>query len=352
MAMIPSPLRDVLAGARLQYLVFALGVGLTSLTIGALIMLSWPLLDHFHSAVLVAIIVCIVASTVMSLGFRPELYMLYVLPMAGALFVMSVTDQRPPWGVEILAAFFTFYAMIVLGISLDQSRTHRRTIELGLQLSDLAIHDTLTQLHNRRFLQEYMAVEGARLVRDVSDWKTEQDTVVGLFMVDLDHFKDVNDSFGQEAGDDVLRQMAVALCASVRKSDVLVRWGGEEFVMIARIKHRDHVRVVAEKLRRKIETMEFLIPKCPPLRKTSSLGYCVLPFFQDNPRLLSWEQALGLAGAALRIAKNEGCNRCVGVAFGTKSWDENPAAYVEIVHDLKRACAGGYVNLDRGVTVT
>ena len=352
MALIPSPLRDTLAGARLQYLVFAAGIGLTSLALGALIALSWPLLDHVHIAILAAIIAGIVSSAVMNLGFRPELYMLYVLPVLGAPFVMSITDQHPPWGAEILAAFFALFALIVLGISLDQSRTHRRAIELSLQLSDIAVHDTLTQLHNRRFLQDYMAVEGARLAREVSCWKTEPDAAVGVFMVDLDHFKEVNDSCGHDAGDGVLRQMATVLIAAMRKSDVLVRWGGEEFVVIARIKHRHHVRIVAEKMRRSIEALEFLIPEHPPLRKTCSLGYCVLPFFPDSSLLLTFEQALGLADAALGIAKNEGRNRCAGVACGTKPWNEISSAYIEILHELDRACAAGFVTLDRGGAAT
>ncbi len=348
MALIPSPLRDAVASARLQYLVFAAGVGLTSLAIGMLIIRSWPLLDHVHIAILAVVIAGVVSSAVTGLGFSPGLAMLYMLPMVGALFLMAITDPQPAWGAEILAVLFSLLAAITLSISLDQSRTHRRDIELSLQLSDLALHDTLTRLHNRRFLHEYMAVEGARLARDVSFWKTEQDAAVGVFVVDLDQFKEVNDSFGHDAGDDVLRQMAAALIAAVRKSDVLVRWGGEEFVVIARIKHRDHVRILAEKLRDQIEAMEFLVPKRPPLHKTCSLGYCVLPFFPDGPHQLTWEQALGMAEAALHIAKREGRNRCVGVACGKNSWDKIPSAYVKIVQNLKRACTAGYVVLDRG----
>jgi diguanylate cyclase (GGDEF)-like protein len=352
MALIPSPLRDSLAGERLQVLVFAAGVGLTSLVLGALIVRSWPFLDHVHIAILTAVIAAVVSSAGMSLGFCRGLYLLYMLPMAGTQFMMLITDLHPAWGAEILATLFALQAAIALGISFDQSRTHRQAIELSLKLSDLAVHDTLTRLHNRRFLREYMDVEGARLAREVSCWKTDPDMAVGVFMVDLDRFRDVNDSFGHDAGDDVLRQMAAALIAGIRKSDVLVRWGGEEFVVIARLKHRDHARIVAEKLRRKIETMEFLVPERPPLRKTCSLGYCVLPFFLDSPRLLTWEQALGMADAALYVAKKEGRNRSVGVACGTTSWDESPSAFAKVVRDLKRACAGGYIVLDRGGAAT
>ena len=352
MALVPSPLRDALAGVRPQYLVFAAGVVLTSLAIGALILFSWPFLDHVHIAILTAIVAGFVSSAVTSLGFSPWLYTLYMLPMAGALLVMLITDPQPTWGAGILATMFALQAAISSGISVDQSRAHRRAIGLSLQLSDLAVYDSLTRLHNRSFLKEYMEVEGARLAREVSYWKTEPGMVVGVFMVDLDHFKDLNDSFGHDAGDDVLRQTAAALIAAVRKSDVLVRWGGEEFVIIARIKQRDHVRVVAEKLRRMIEVTEFLVPGRPPLRKTCSLGYCVLPFFPESPRLLTWEQALGLADAALRIAKSEGRNRCLGVGCGAKPWDEIPSAYLKIVHDLKRACTAGFIILDRGGEAT
>ena len=352
LALVPSSLRNAAVGARVQYLAFSAGVGLTSLALAALTALSWPLLDHVHIAILAAIIAAIVSSAVLHLGFRPEIYLLHLLPVLGVPFVLSVTDPQPLWGAGILAAFFASLALIAVVISLDQSRAHRRAIELRLQLADLAVHDPLTQLHNRSFLQEYMAVEGARLAREVSCWKTEPEAAIGVFMADLDRFKVVNSSHGHDAGDGVLRQAAASLSAALRKSDVLVRWGGEEFVVIARLQHRRHVRIVAEKVRRAIETQEFLVPGHSPLRLTCSLGYCVLPFFPDHAQLPTFEQALGLADAALGIAKNETHNRCVGVACGRKPWKKAPSAYLEIVHDLDRAGAAGFVTLDRGDAAT
>ena len=166
-------------------------------------------------------------------------------------------------------------------------------------------------------------------------------------MVDMDHFKLVNDSFGHAAGDSVLKHLAEILVGSVRKSDVLVRWGGEEFVVVARIHHRGDAHVLAESLRHRVESAEFHLPGGATLRKTCSIGFCALPFSLEKPRQVGWEQGLGLADAALYVAKQEGRNRWVGVAPGTKTWPDGPGAYVEIRDNLIRACADGMVELRR-----
>lgn len=166
-------------------------------------------------------------------------------------------------------------------------------------------------------------------------------------MLDLDHFKLVNDTYGHAAGDCVLKQLADVLAGTVRKSDVLVRWGGEEFVLVARMRQREHACVLAENLRHQIETADFRLPDGSILRRTCSIGFCSLPFFLDRPRQLSWEQALGLADAALYVAKQEGRNRWVGVRAGATPWQDSPSVFVEIRDNLMRACEHGEIALER-----
>jgi diguanylate cyclase (GGDEF)-like protein len=350
--MVPASRRDALLSVRSQELVFTAGVLLTSLPLAVLIVLVWPLLDTAHVAILTALTGGLISGAMMSLGFRPLIFMFYYVPPVAALFTMAVTDVRPAWGADILAVSFVLYTATIVALSIDQSRVRRRNIELGLELSNMVLRDSLTKLHNRRFLQEYMVWEGARLSRDAYDFENgrqiEHNPLVGVYMIDLDHFKDVNDTYGHAVGDLVLKQMADALAGSSRKSDVLIRWGGEEFVLIARMKKYEDARIVAENQRHKIESTDFRLPSGVSLNKTCSVGFCVLPFFPGKPGKLNWEQAMGLADAALYIAKQEGRNRWVGVTCGEKPWEDTQSFYVQIRQNLMEACEQAYINLERG----
>ena len=351
LALIPRDRREARMSRRAQLALFVAGVALSSIALGVIVVLSWPLLDPARIAIVAVITSGLVSGAVMSLGFSPLVYVIYMLPPVGALFVMAVTDTRAPWGAEILATSFVIYATAVVVISLDQRRSRRSAIALALQLSDLVVRDTLTKLHNRRFLQEFMTMESARLARESADLEQGREPVrpaaTGIFMMDLDHFKHVNDTYGHAAGDAILKQTGDALCRALHKSDNLVRWGGEEFVAIARVTHADHVRLVGEKLRNAIAAAEFVLPDGTVLKKTVSVGFAALPFLPDEPRALAWEQVLSLADAALYVAKAEGRNRWVGVLPGEVQWDDAEARWGEVVQDLRGAELRGLVRLDR-----
>ncbi len=348
---IPHRRRNVLASTHVQYVAFAAGVALTSCTLGAMMYLAWPQMEAARLAILAVITSGLVSGAIMSLGFSPLVYMIYMLPPVGAMFFRAVTDPRPAWGADILATSFAIYAVAVFVISLDQRRTRREAITLSLTLSDLVVRDALTRLHNRRFLQEFMPLETARLARDTADLERgrqpERNTALGVFMLDLDFFKQVNDTHGHAAGDAVLKQTAQTLAAALRHSDNLVRWGGEEFVAVAWVKRREHVRVVAEKLRRAIAQAEFLLPDGTILRKTVSVGFCAMPLVPGPSRQPTWEQALALADAALYRAKAEGRDRWVGVAAAPPEAVASPDAFSRLLQNLPEAEAEGRVTLDR-----
>jgi diguanylate cyclase (GGDEF)-like protein len=352
LAMVPQATREARLGRRGQLGLFIAGIGLSSIALATIVVLSWPILDPARIAIVAVITSGLVSGAVMSLGFSPLVYMIYMLPPVGALFVMAVTDTRPPWGADILASAFAIYALAVVAISLDQRRNRRNAIALALQLSDLVVRDSLTKLHNRRFLQELMAVESARIARDARDLEQGREprraVATGLFMMDLDHFKQVNDTHGHAGGDAILRQTGDALCGALRKSDHLVRWGGEEFVAIARVTEAGHVRLVGEKLRAAVASARFTLPDGTVLNKTVSVGFAAMPFFPDLPRRLTWEQVLSLADAALYVAKAEGRNRWVGVLPGAAPWDDVDATCAEVLQDLRVAEQKGLVRLDRG----
>ena len=131
------------------------------------------------------------------------------------------------------------------------------------QLYESAMRDTLTRAHNRRYLVERLTSELAYARRHA--------TQLSLVMFDIDHFKEVNDTHGHLAGDEVLRELAALVSRLIRTEDVFARYGGEEFVILARGIPPENVRRFAERLRVAVERMEVPYPS-GVLRITISIG--------------------------------------------------------------------------------
>jgi len=197
-----------------------------------------------------------------------------------------------------------------------------RTIELAMANADLerlSITDPLTGLKNRRFLEFSIVEDLARVRRTLQPMDAEQNgcgeesATISFLVVDIDHFKLVNDRFGHAAGDQVLRQMGAVLSSAVRESDTTVRWGGEEFLIIARNPKRSDPPALAERIRKRLESATFSVIKDQNIRLTCSIGFASWPFFKHAPDALGWEEVLGLADRCLYLAKNSGRNAWIGV---------------------------------------
>jgi diguanylate cyclase (GGDEF)-like protein len=159
---------------------------------------------------------------------------IYVLAMFG--IVMGLMSQRNPdrypLGGEVV--YFIMLCVMVAGVGALTVRLHRmrdrlrrQKVELEAALAHihrLATHDDLTGLVNRRHMQELLENERMRLERSEQDWC--------VALIDLDHFKSVNDAHGHAIGDEVLRALSRHAHTLIRRTDVLARWGGEEFVLL------------------------------------------------------------------------------------------------------------------------
>ncbi|ABV35993.1 response regulator receiver protein [Shewanella sediminis HAW-EB3] len=165
------------------------------------------------------------------------------------------------------------------------------------ELRNMALHDQLTQLYNRHFLIEAANQKMAESIR--------HNNPLSILMIDIDHFKQVNDQFGHQAGDSVLQAVAKALAESNRKEDVVARFGGEEFVALFEHCSIDSAEEKAERLRDKIER---LMPA--GIRITASFGVAEL-----RPNEESFEQLLARADEAVYRAKELGRNRVVSATI-------------------------------------
>lgn len=202
-----------------------------------------------------------------------------------------------------------------------EQRVQQRTAELeavSLALKESSLTDPLTGLRNRRFLTQHIEADVAVSLRrhEAALQRGEPPPADGdliFFLIDIDDFKRVNDAHGHAAGDAVLMQMRGRLEPVFRATDWLVRWGGEEFLIVARSTSRQHAAELAERVRAAVAGQPFVLDDGRLLQRSCSLGFACLPLAVAHPRALDWSATLDLADAALYAAKRSGRNAWAGV---------------------------------------
>lgn len=167
------------------------------------------------------------------------------------------------------------------------------------EMRRLSLTDPLTHLSNRRSILSNLSAEYERSRRHGSSFS--------LLLVDLDHFKRVNDTWGHPAGDQVLVETAKTLKESVRQNDHVGRYGGEEFLVILPGTDSESAHQLAERCRQQLQGLVVDIPNTPPLKITGSMGL----FCNEHDRTASTEQMLHFADVALYKAKESGRNRVI-----------------------------------------
>ncbi|MBV1787357.1 diguanylate cyclase [Marinobacterium sp. D7] len=174
------------------------------------------------------------------------------------------------------------------------NRMSRELAGAHAEMREAAVRDPLTQLHNRRYFNEQAALAFEQAVR--------YDQPLCVMIADLDHFKQINDTFSHGVGDEVLKRVAQLLQQSIRKSDILARHGGEEFVILFPQTSLQQAYERCEQLRQQIEASDWQQVH-PNLRVTLSIG------LNDTLALGSIEKMLSAADEALYAAKRAGRNR-------------------------------------------
>jgi diguanylate cyclase (GGDEF)-like protein len=255
---------------------------------------------------------------------------------------LAVDVAAAPW---LSRWAFTAYAAMLVGLIVAVVRIQRRKFEreaeyartlemrvqertrelserqvelerVNLELAQASITDSLTGLANRRFLHEYLEKEVAllhRRYRRLGEEKFGTEALdMAFVMVDLDHFKTINDSAGHAAGDAVLKQLKDVLKAASRSSDIIVRWGGDEFLIVARDLSGNGLTELAERIRTRIGQHVFEIGENRVVRTSCSIGFASYPFFREQLDALSWEQVISVADRALYVAKASGRDAWVG----------------------------------------
>jgi diguanylate cyclase (GGDEF)-like protein len=215
---------------------------------------------------------------------------------AGCVVQMVIAKEHSPLA-RLMAPFVAVY-LREAGPVLEAKR-------LMEHLRENSLRDAMTGLHNRRFLEEYIST--------LVSGNKRRKSAMSVLMLDLDFFKQVNDAHGHEAGDKVLKTLADVLVRNVRSSDIAVRYGGEEFLLVLMDTSADAALKVAEKVRAEVEATKVPLPG-GMLQKTISIGVAEFPGDSDT----FW-QVVKFADVALYAAKSAGRNRVV--RFTPDMWD-------------------------------
>ena len=168
------------------------------------------------------------------------------------------------------------------------------------RLYSLAITDSITKLYVHRYFQFRLEEEVARSRR--------YNSTITLLMCDIDHFKNVNDTYGHQQGDCILREVSRIIRKNVRNTDIACRYGGEEFAIILPETTQSDSKIVAERIRRDVAKCDFpsIMPGQPPIHCSISIGVAGFPLNADNK-----DQLIQKADAALYKAKDGGRNQVV-----------------------------------------
>jgi diguanylate cyclase (GGDEF)-like protein len=228
----------------------------------------------------------------------------------------SVLQQNPPLQVVqfrmvVLLSVISIMAILVV------TRQWQLTAELAKTsqiLQEASVTDPLTGIRNRRFFEAAVPAEASGVLRVYASPTYTPDRDLIFYVIDLDNFKEVNDRYGHAVGDKLLIEVTRRISAVTRKSDMLVRWGGDEFLIVSRASDRAEASVFASRILQAVGNKESYVICGHRISQTCSIGWAAFPWNPDLPGNVPVEAVLGLADRAAYEAKAAGKNRAIGVA--------------------------------------
>ncbi|WP_245714306.1 tetratricopeptide repeat-containing diguanylate cyclase [Janthinobacterium psychrotolerans] len=245
-------------------------------------------------------------------------------------------QQRVWWLLALVMAL----AAVIVGLLYRKVRhANVQLQEKNQELAHQSSRDPLTALYNRRHFQEFMR-HHAVTVPAPGAYK-DSDLVAAMFLLDVDHFKQINDRYGHAAGDLVLTTIAATLHEVLRETDMIVRWGGEEFLAFLPSVTRGSLDHIAARVLDGIGAQR-VVYQGQAIQVHVSIGFAPYPLTPLG-QPLSWERSVNLVDMALYLAKAHGRNR----AYGVRGVQQMEGMTLEVVEqDLERAWRNGVVDLN------
>jgi diguanylate cyclase (GGDEF)-like protein len=254
------------------------------------------------------------------LASTPTTFRFRVLPN-----VWQTSWARLAGGFLLLACFWGFVSLRTRALKRRKRELERavaeRSAELlqkNKELEEISLTDPLTTTRNRRYFYETISTDIAQALRShlksfEPGGSSHPRHELIFVLVDIDRFKRVNDDLGHAAGDRLLQEVAARITSVMRRSDDLVRWGGEEFLLVCRTTNRENASMLCNRVLEAIRETPFDVGNGVEIHKTCSIGWAPFPWLWGNVGLLSIDNVIELADKALYVAKREGRNRSYGM---------------------------------------
>jgi diguanylate cyclase (GGDEF)-like protein len=238
-----------------------------------------------------------------------------ILPLLAAWSFLDRSLPNSVWKFRVVLSLAAGVVFAFVGI-VKQARLEKELANANHELLDASLTDLLTGVRNRRFFTNSIEADVQQVLRSfVSNPSADlhnRDLV--FYLIDIDHFKKVNDQFGHKIGDQVLTEVARRINAAARLSDAVIRWGGEEFLLLSRYTDRKDAHTLANRILESVGSRPYRVEVAKAdLQITCSIGWAVFPWLAMEPKLVAHEQVLVLSDYALYQAKGSGRNRAVGL---------------------------------------
>jgi diguanylate cyclase (GGDEF)-like protein len=278
---------------------------------------------------------------------------------------------KPPWWqtwwarlLGLISLFAGVWGLVELRTrSIDKRRQQLETavaersaelVRKNAELQEISLTDPLTHARNRRYFAETIGTDASQAGRAYQRAREHglpcadhRDLV--FIMVDLDWFKAVNDKFGHAAGDRLLQEVAVRLASAIRTSDELVRWGGEEFLIICRSTDRAQIPAFCARILEIVADEPFGLGEGADVWMTCSIGWTPYPWLRESVEALSVDDAIKLADKAMYCAKDAGRNKSIGLLPSPQAVDSPETITLENLADVAHSPLIQLVKTEAGV---
>lgn len=228
----------------------------------------------------------------------------------------TAQQERREDQIQLVIALL-FILLLLVFITIIRLNQKRR---LAKQYEELSVLDVLTGLKNRRFLEQNIDREMSIVRRSQGHPDAHS---LGVYLLDTDHFKRVNDTYGHAAGDEVLVEFAQRINETIRDADLFVRWGGEEFLLVARLEQAEGLKTLAERLSAAVKREPYAVGENQLIDLTCTIGAVAFPCVEGNEKDISWNKLVKLADLALYYGKQKqrDCWVCIEKISAPERWD-------------------------------
>lgn len=253
---------------------------------------------------------------------EPETYRSWVTALAAlavltlpVMVLAAVLERNASLQImhfRVLVTALAIFAMAAL-VFTKQYLLHEELRHSNLVLQWSSTTDPLTGTRNRRFLFENIQHDVAHALRAHLDGNERSERDLIFYLIDLDNFKKINDLHGHDGGDRVLMEAARRISSAIRSSDLLVRWGGEEFLVVSRSTDRRQAGALAQRVLEAFRAKPFIIDAANKVEQTCSIGWAAFPWLEDDVEAVRYEGVLKFADRGLYRAKKAGKNQAIGM---------------------------------------